>query len=277
MSVEEMVAKRIGGLSEGSQQKVEMVLGAYKDKRTGTMKELEYDYNKYVSTMIKEGVHSKQEVETLLSSFFTALQGTIQKDLRCQTHLQAEFCAQLFACAHAKGISMDPPRVHGAIQNSTPAFLQKDSLLKPANKLQSLESVTADDAKVNEEIKTVERENARQQQKIERITAQFQEMMIAKAQIGQELMATKGEVNELKEKHDCPNPAEVAELKQQITKLKVEHEEAKKALIQKLSDSPQFINLKKMIAKKNEDLAKLREQLQNHELVYAEDEEDPNF
>eukprot|EP01059_Diplonema_ambulator_P012112 TRINITY_DN22280_c0_g1_i1.p1 TRINITY_DN22280_c0_g1~~TRINITY_DN22280_c0_g1_i1.p1 ORF type:complete len:278 (+),score=101.42 TRINITY_DN22280_c0_g1_i1:80-913(+) len=277
MSVEELVAKRIAGLSDPSQRMVETVLEACKAKKVVTLKELEYDYKKYVNTMIKDGMHSKRDVETLLSSFFTALQGTVQKDLRYQTNVQAELCAQLFACANAKGVSVDPPRIHGAIQDTTPSFLQKDTLLKPANKLQSLESVTADDAKVNEEIKAVEKQNARQQEKIERITAQFQEMMIAKAQLGQDLQAAKAEIAELKEKNDCPNPSEVAALQQEIKKLKAEHEEAKKALSAKLNESPQFVNLKKMIAKKNEDLAKLREQLQNHELVYAEDEDDPDF
>ena len=70
---------------------------------------------------------------------------------------------------------------------------------------------------------------------------------------------------------------QIASLKSQISKLKQSNEEAKKELGLRLNESPQFVNLKKMITKKNDDLAKLREKLRTHELVYADDEDDPDF
>ena len=70
---------------------------------------------------------------------------------------------------------------------------------------------------------------------------------------------------------------QVAALQKQIAQLRVENEAAKRALTARLNESPQFVNLKKMIAKKNDDLQQLRDRLRQHELVYADDEDDPDF
>eukprot|EP01063_Lacrimia_lanifica_P018760 TRINITY_DN25696_c0_g1_i1.p2 TRINITY_DN25696_c0_g1~~TRINITY_DN25696_c0_g1_i1.p2 ORF type:complete len:300 (+),score=146.47 TRINITY_DN25696_c0_g1_i1:75-902(+) len=275
MSLDESVDKKIEGLSANSKGLVNDLFGACKDKKLAFAKELEYEMNRYQKSMLREGVYSKSEVETLLSSFFTGAQGVIQNELRSQTNLAADFYAQLFSCADAKGLSLDPPRIPGAIDN-TPAFLQKGHSLAPKT-LQSLESATSSDAKVNEELKQVERDNARQQEKIERITAQFKEMMTLKAELGTQLIQAQSEVQVMKEKYGNESADEVASLQIEIKKLKADNESAKRALAAKLGESPQWNNLKKMIAKKNEDLTSLRAQLQDHELVYADDEDDPLF
>ena len=46
-------------------------------------------------------------------------------------------------------------QIQGALSAATPAFLQKADILKPANKLASLESATSGDAKINEQLKDV--------------------------------------------------------------------------------------------------------------------------
>ena len=154
MSAEEIVAKKLSGLSDSSRGHCDAVIAVCKSRKATHTKELEYELGRYQKTMLRDGVHSKVEVETLLSSFYTALQGTIQKELHSQTNLAGEFYAQLFSCASAKGLSLDPPRIQGAVASATPAFLQKESLLaKP--KLASLESATSGDAKVNAELKAV--------------------------------------------------------------------------------------------------------------------------
>ena len=111
MSVDEIIGKKIGGLQSGSQQQIEGLVGIFKARKTSHTKELEHELARYQKTMLREGVYSKQEVETLLSSFFTAMQSTIQKELRSQTNVSTEFLVQLFACANAKSLSLDPPRV----------------------------------------------------------------------------------------------------------------------------------------------------------------------
>eukprot|EP01061_Rhynchopus_euleeides_P006855 TRINITY_DN15854_c0_g1_i1.p1 TRINITY_DN15854_c0_g1~~TRINITY_DN15854_c0_g1_i1.p1 ORF type:complete len:278 (+),score=88.47 TRINITY_DN15854_c0_g1_i1:90-923(+) len=277
MSVDELVAKKIAGLSGGSQGLVEGLLGVFKTRKATHSKELEHELGRYQKTMLRDGMYSKQDVETLLSSFFTALQSTIQKELRSQTNVSTEFYAQLFSCASAKSLSLDPPRIPGSVAGSTPAFLQKSDPLKPANKLASLESATSGDAKINEQIKEVERENARQQEKVERITNQFQQMMQSKADVGAQLSSVRGEILEMKDKYGDAKPEEIAALQKQMSKIRSDNEAAKKALAAKLNDAPQFANFKKMISKKNDDLSKLRERLRNHELVYADDEDDPDF
>eukprot|EP01060_Flectonema_neradi_P013520 TRINITY_DN2028_c1_g2_i1.p1 TRINITY_DN2028_c1_g2~~TRINITY_DN2028_c1_g2_i1.p1 ORF type:complete len:302 (+),score=78.88 TRINITY_DN2028_c1_g2_i1:81-908(+) len=273
MSAEEMVAKKLQGLTETSRSHCDALLAVCKSRKATHTKELEYELGRYQKTMLREGVYSKDEVETLLSSLYTALQGTIQKELHAQTNLAAEFFAQLFQCAAAKGLSLDPPRIQGAVTSATPAFLQKESLLaKP--KLASLESATSGDAKVNAELRAVEAENARHQEKIERITAQFQEMMQVKSEVSQELIDSREEVSKLKAEYGKDNPEETAALTSQIKKLKQENEMARKELAARLNDAPQFMNLKKMIAKKNTDLQQLREKLKQYELVYTAEEED---
>ncbi|KAJ9440529.1 hypothetical protein DIPPA_02104 [Diplonema papillatum] len=276
-TLDDMVAKKTVNLTDASRSMLETVVRLSKERKVVHTKELEYELGRYQKSMLREGVYSKRDVETLLSSFFTALQGTIQYELRAQMNISAELLAQLFSCAAAKGLSLDPPRIPGAVADATPAFMQKDSLSAGKMKLASLESVTADEAKVTEELRAVERENERLQEKIERITKQFQDMMQVKAEVGQQLNDSKAEVGVLQDKGGGADPKEVAQLKGQIEKLRKEHESAHKTLVGKLNDSPQFVNLKKMLAKKNADLAKLREDLQNHELVYADDEDDPNY
>eukprot|EP00754_Rhynchopus_humris_P034949 Rhum_TRINITY_DN16534_c0_g1::Rhum_TRINITY_DN16534_c0_g1_i1::g.163578::m.163578/K19400/LZTFL1; leucine zipper transcription factor-like protein 1 len=277
MSIDAMLDKRLAGMTPHSRSLIGSTAEAFKSQKATHAKELEHELGRYTKTMLHDGVYSHRDVETLLSSFFTALQGTIQRELRSQTNVSAELLVQLFQCAHAKSLSLDPPRIQGALGGTTPAFLQKSGGLSPVNKLASLQSATSGDAKINAELTIVEQENARHQEKIRRITEQFQEMMQAKARVGAELSAARGEINALKDKHGDAKPEEIASLKSQISKLKQSNEAAKKELGLRLNESPQFVNLKKMITKKNDDLAKLREKLRTHELVYADDEDDPDF
>ena len=106
-----MLDKRLAGMTPHSRSLIGSTAEAFKSQKATHAKELEHELGRYTKTMLHDGVYSHRDVETLLSSFFTALQGTIQRELRSQTNVSAELLVQLFQCAHAKSLSLDPPRV----------------------------------------------------------------------------------------------------------------------------------------------------------------------
>ena len=54
-----------------------------------------------------------------------------------------------------------------------------------------------------------ERENAHHNDKVARITNQFQQMMLSKAEVGAQLSSARAEIGELREKYGSAKPEEV--------------------------------------------------------------------
>lgn len=267
MSVDEQVQKRLADVSDKHAKDSDQFFQWVKEARDMRNKELEYEVDRFRQTQLRDGIMSAEDVRTLLGSFYTSLQQAVMANARTQSAGAVEHVASLCGDAAKRGAELDVPQISGALTAPQLGFLSKDPLKKP-KKLAALGATSAEEGKLKESLAKAQRENLKINGKIERITAQFHDMIEQKSTVGADLNEKKEEVKKCGGM-DSPDPSVARELQDKIKGAQDECQKARKMLEEMLDESPQYKTLKTMMDKKQEELKIARSDLQEHELVFS--------
>jgi len=298
-----------GALGEFHNKQLESYLKFARFKREQHLRDVQAAFADTKESRLYDEHYTKQEVIDILDSLASVVKGDVQKELLHVSHTTTLLLRQMFAQAetilfelHADTNQLENERLIKEIASFEEQSIEKEKnpklamkpLSKPSDKaLQHTVGVLSEQNKgfqekfkilqqkaieiANEKTKVGE-DLEKSRQIIEQLKKQL-EKLGEKPEVNVALVEKKAEakadakVETVQKQLDAvkiDNSKEIETLKQDLQKAKDEQAKAKEELDKKLNASAPFLNMRKMISKKNDQIKTLREGLRKYDPAAAD-------
>ncbi|KAH3763020.1 leucine zipper transcription [Pelomyxa schiedti] len=257
-------------------------------KRNAALRDVEIAFRAAKDARLNPGnVYSCEEVSDIIDSISPVVKGDIQKELLHTTHTTALVLCQLFAQAedifldlHIDTAQLENEYLLREMEQFEEAFSTGEKRLKPLSRaitMPALQHVKGEKEKADDRFRrlqiqctTILKEKTAYGEEIERLKAE--KMLLAKQYSSSSGKSTAAITDEISSRH-LMSQTELATMKEKTAKLEQELEEtrqqlhlesqkvsrAERELLKKVQTTTPFVNMKKMLKQKNDQLKALRD------------------
>ena len=249
----------LSGLSNESKSIIDAYLHWAKLRHDKFRRDLEYEANAFRTGNLLSQTYNRSEVEAVLTGQLEVLIHSLEKQHQFITNSSAELCRCVLYEADRNRIPLNVNAVE-CLQNATAVTAMEQHELRllggPKGKLAPLTTVETGGeagrqlAEANEVIRTLN-------EKVRRLTDQYTALMQERSRYSSDVFTLQDSLQATQHALD----AAATDEQRAISSLRNELAQSQRDLQQKVNNTPQFLQLRKMLADKNSQLKVLRARL----------------
>ena len=263
------------GMGESHRRQVEAYLRFFKAKRRQHLSEVDAAFEESRETSLDEAdMYSAADVRAQMESLQTIVRGSVEDELASFARQSCLYLRQLYLQAEGRGVSLevDTAQLEDEVLLRGLAKLEDVSAPKPP--MGRLASIGAGGAGGAVDIDQVARanelaeENARLRARFQRLEEQFREASAENARLKDEVSrldsvasGARAEADDARHGSAAAHSQAENALRAELAAAKKRAEEAQEELQSRLNESAPFLELKRMVQKKNAQLKELRQRV----------------
>lgn len=265
-------------LNEIHKAQVSRFISFFKGKRERLIQERDAEKDEFKMDRLSDesAIYNKSDVEDLLDSYHAQLVGCMREAIEENINLSAVFVSQLMYQAEQSNVTyegMDVASIEEKHRVDEIASLVSSGMAPPTLAKRSgtapLPTIQGADAAMVQKVSDLQDENRKMKDNAQARDREVSELLRERSSLSSELEKVKSNFKQLRlkmpESSTNANMVEIEsalnETKGMLDAKKVELDQMKKDLNQRLGDSSQFKELKAIVRKKSDEVKKLRRAL----------------